>query len=301
MTRLFLLLFLFLLPAWSQESKPIFRDRGEVILRELLAQAWADSWQGATLEAIQLIRQKEDLAQPTGLPPVWHAEIKGPAGKSGYLIWDCSNEGKLVEFALDDDLPIPGAITGLPTQQQFAVPGPNDQPMASGCVPTSAASVVLHWMDRLDRKAPGKKEMTLVLRKRLTMSRFPDTDGFTENGMALAGAFPHKMAEALNAEATKRDLPIRARLLRFSMAPFRKEIVTGRPTLLSCTVRVPHKPQLSWGHAVAGIAAVELDGVELVGIHDNFFPTEHPETIRFIRQDAFRTLTIIGRPMSEKK
>lgn len=295
MTRFLFIFFLVILPGWSQTdgSDPDLRKRGALILKEILGKKWASSWKGATLKNIRPVSQKPDLAQPTGLPPVWHAGIEGPDGKSGYLMWDGVGEGRLVEFALDDKLPVEGAIQGLPTLQQFPVPDPQGEPMASGCVPTSAASVVMHWMLQQQSEQPTPRDLTLALRKRLDMIRFPDTDGFTENGMALAGALPHKMAEALNAEAKARQLPIAARILPFSMERYREEIKAGRPTLLSCTVRVPHKPQLSWGHAVAGIANTRVDEVDLVGLHDNFYPTRHPETIRWIRGDAFRSLTVI--------
>ena len=63
-------------------------------------------------------------------------------------------------------------------------------------------------------------------------------------------------------------------------------------------VRVAHKPHLSWPHEVAGVGYCEIDNVKLVGVMDNFFPTDHKETIRWIRQDAFRSILIL-RPLKK--
>lgn len=277
----------------AAEVSPAHRERGKVILKEILAQAWATSWQEATLENVRLVAQKKDLAQPTGLPPVWHAGLKGPDGRTGYLMWDCKEDGRLVEFALDDALPVREAITGIPPLQQFPVIGPDGKAMASGCVPTSAASLLSYWIDRRHQDGPPTRELTLTLRKQLRMIPFPDTDGFTPDGMTLAGALPLSMAKVLEGEMARRKWPLAVRHLPFSMKHFREEIAAGRPTLLSCTVRVPHLPHLSWGHAVVGIAANRIDEVDLVGIHDNFYPTRNPGTIRWISSDAFRSLTVV--------
>ncbi len=277
----------------AAEAPPTHRERGRVILKEILAQAWAASWHEATLENVRLVAQKKDLAHPTGLPPVWHAELKGPDGRTGYLMWDNKKEGRLVEFALDDTLPVKGAINGVPPLQQFPVIDPDGKAMASGCVPTSAASLLSYWIERRHQDAPPTREVTLTLRKQLRMIPFPDTDGFTPDGMTLAGALPISMAKVLENEVTRRKWPLAVRHLPFSMKYFREEIAAGHPTLLACTVRVPHLPHLSWGHAVVGIAASRIDEVDLVGIHDNFYPTRNPGTIRWIGSNAFRSLTVV--------
>ena len=121
-------------------------ERGEVILKEILSQPWAVDWKEATLKEVRLVKQKPDLDEPTGLPPVWSAKISGPEGRAGHLMWDCSGEGKLVEFALDSELKIGGdkaaAITGIPGLQEFPMKDADGRLVASGCVPTAAASVV---------------------------------------------------------------------------------------------------------------------------------------------------------------
>ena len=277
----------------AAEAPPTHRERGRVILKEILAQAWAASWHEASLENVRLVAQKKDLAHPTGLPPVWHAELKGPDGRTGYLMWDNKKEGRLVEFALDDTLPVKGAINGVPPLQQFPVIDPDGKAMASGCVPTSAPSLLSYWIERQHQDAPPTREVTLTLRKQLRMIPFPDTDGFTPDGMTLAGALPISMAKVLENEVTRRKWPLAVRHLPFSMKYFREEIAAGHPTLLACTVRVPHLPHLSWGHAVVGIAASRIDEVDLVGIHDNFYPTRNPGTIRWIGSNAFRSLTVV--------
>ena len=48
-----------------------------------------------------------------------------------------------------------------------------------------------------------------------------------------------------------------------------------------------------WRPNVVGIAANRIDEVDLVGIHDNFYPTRNPGTIRWISSDAFRSLTVV--------
>ena len=290
MIRMLSLLFVATLPAVAQKTVTL-KERGAFIFKEIIALPWAGSWKKATLADPRLIKQKEDLAQPTNLPPVWYAAINGPEDKTGYLMWESLGEGRLMEFALDDPKQDAKAISDIPTIQQFALPDAEGGLIASGCVPTSAASLLAFWINQKKQAKPDLQKLTLTLRKQLRMFRFPDTDGFTKNGMALAGALPHSMAKALNQEVQSRKLELTVRHLRFSMKHFRGEIEAGRPTLLSCTVRVPHKPHLSWGHAVVGVAATQIDGVNLVGIHDNFYPTNNPWTIRWIRSDDFRSLT----------
>lgn len=293
-----LVVFLFLLLPMLVRAEPDLKSRGGEILQAILAQPWAESWRGASLAETRLVSQKEDLAQPTGLPPVWYAVIEGPDEKKGYLMWESEGVGRLVEFALDDALPVKNAIEGVPALQQFPYQDPEHGTVASGCVPTSAASLVGYW-----RKQEGVgsgiapeatlPEITLHLRQRLDMVLFPDRNGFTGNGMPLAGALPSRMADVLNKEAKARKIPLKAAIMPFSMDRFRGELAEGRPVLLACTVRLPHKPSLSWGHAVVGLAAATIDGVELVGIHDNFYPTSHPEAIRWIHEKAFRVLTVV--------
>ncbi|MGB1889375.1 MAG: hypothetical protein ACPHOK_07195 [Akkermansiaceae bacterium] len=289
-------------------ATPKLGERGPAILREIVSQPWAKSWKSATLKNIRLVSEKSDLHQPLNLPPVWSALISGPNGASGHLIWDSVGEGRLVEFSLDDKFEVKDdlgqAIGGVPSFQQFSIVGKNLKPIASGCVPTAAASVVSYWASQKypswgghDKNSP--KDLVLRLRSKLNMTPFPDIDGFTANRMALAGAYPSELLKVLRAETVAYNLPIQIELGRFTLPLLKEEIDNSRPALLSCLVRVAHKPQLSWPHEVVGVGYYEIDDVKLVGVMDNFFPTNHKETIRWIRQDAFRSILIL-RPREEE-
>jgi hypothetical protein len=272
------------------------RGRGSQILEEIVSQEWTRDWKGATLENVRLVAEKSDLAHPIGLPPVWVADIKGPGGMAGRLMWDSTGEGRIVEFSLDAKLNVEGAkasaISGIPNLQQFPIKDAKGEAIASGCVPTSAASVVSYWADKKfpqwrgdDGRTPS--DLAKRLRARLNMTPFPDTDGFTPDGMTLAGANPHELAAAIRADAREKAVEIECQIARFSFEHLQEEIKSGRPLLLSCTVRVPHKPHLSWRHEVAGVGWAVIDDVAMVGVLDNFFPTKHVEAIRWIRKDAF--------------
>jgi hypothetical protein len=287
-------------------AKPELSKRGPSILKEILSQPWATAWKSATLTKVRLISEEPDLHQPLNLPPVWSAVIAGPNGASGHLIWDSLGEGRLVEFSLDDNFEVKSdsgrAIRGIPSFQQFPIEEKDQKSMASGCVPTAAASVVSYWANQKYPQWRGDdktiKDLVLRLRSKLKMTPFPDLDGFTPNRMALAGAYPSELLKVLKAETVAYNVPIQMGLGRFTFPLFKKEIDSSRPALLSCMVRVAHKPQLSWPHEVAGVGYCEIDGVKLVGVMDNFFPTNHKEAIRWIRQDAFRSILIL-RPRKE--
>ena len=293
--------------ALTEEIK--HEERGALILKEILSQPWAKDWKGATLKEIRLVRQKPDLDEPTGLPPVWSAKITGPEARTGHLMWDCSGEGKLVEFALDSELKVEGekaaALTGIPGLQEFPMKDADGSLVASGCVPTAAASVVAYWSAKGFPQWRGgegttNSELAKRLRSRLTMTLYPDTDGFSDNGMALAGAFPSELVKALREDAKAHGVLFECDIARFSMAQLKEEITAKSPALLSCVVRVAHKPELSWGHEVAAVGWAKIDGVELAGVLDNFYPTKHPETIRWIRQEAFQFIITL-RPITKEK
>jgi len=285
------------------------QERGEMILKEILSEPWTKDWKGATLKEIRLVKQKPDLDAPTGLSPIWSAIISGPDQRTGHLMWDCWGEvGQLVEFSLDADLKFQSdkavAITGVPGLQAFPMQDAEGRLVSSGCVPTAAASVVAYWSSKgfpQWRGDDGKTnpELAKRLRSRLKMTLFPDTDGFAENGMALSGAFPSELVKALRDDAGAHDVPIECDIAKFSMAQLKEELAAKRPVLLSCVVRVPHKPELSWGHEVAAVGWAEIDGVELAGVLDNFHPTKFPEAIRWIRQEAFQSIITL-RPIAKE-
>lgn len=299
--KMFAILLLFLGGALTSNANPLLKERGDSILTGLLERKWAAELAGASLGETKLIKEKPDLAIPYGLPPVWFAHIKLQDEKIGHLMWDSTGEGRLVEFSLDADLTFDEksatAIPGVPPLQQFPLKTAEEKLIASGCVPTAAASLVSHWSakqlpDWTD-KNDDLEAITKRLRARLNMRAFPDTDGFTENGMALAGASPKQLALAIQADASARKVAIDCKFAPFSMAAFQEEIAASRPALLSCRVRVPHKPHLSWGHEVAAVGWALVDDIELVGVLDNYFPTKHPGTIRWIRKDAFESMITV--------
>ena len=277
-------------------------------LAQLTSQPWLKEWKDAKLEDLQLVEPKKDQEWPTGLPAVWQAKIVNPKGDTGYLAWDSDDEGKLVEFAFDADLavnsPNAKALPGVNAFQQFAIPVKEDKPVASGCVPTAAATVLDYWIRhgyprwKGDAGDPPFRPLTTRIRARLKMMTIPDKDGYTDDGMSLAGAMPRDLASAIQADADEHQIPVDVAFNRFDFAILQSEVEAKRPVLLSCTVRLPHKLHLSWGHEVAGVGWMKLGDVNFAGISDNFYPVKNSETIRWIRTDAFQSLITI-RPKVE--
>jgi hypothetical protein len=292
-------------PADAQEA----HSRGAAHLAQLTAQPWLAQWKGSTLGDIRVVEQKKDLAWPTGLPPAWWAKVTNQKGGAGYIAWDSGDEGKLIEFAfeasLDVDTPDGKTLNGVPALQQFAIPQEDGKAIASGCVPTSAASVLGFWIGhgypqwRGDAGAEPLRSLAKRIRARLKMEAIPDKDGYTDDGMTLAGAMPDDLARAVQDDADEHHVPIRSRESPFDYETLQTEIGAGRPVLLACVVRLPQKPHLSWGHEVAGVGWAKIGDVRFVGILDNFYPARNPTTIRWIRADAFDSLIAI-RPAAEK-
>ncbi len=282
------------------------RDKGQAHLERITREPWAEKWKAASLTGTRLVPQKPDQTYGSGLPPVWCAQIAGPEGATGCLMWDSTGGGRLVEFTLDAALtvnsPNARAIIGIPALQQFALERKNGKPVASGCVPTSGASVAAWWISHGQpgwRGTAGSNlphDLCLRLRNRLEMQTIPDTDGFTSDGMDLAGAMPEDLARALQLDADEHHVTLKIDFQRFQFETLKAEINAGRPVLLSCLVRLPHKPDLSWGHAVAGAGWATLDGVNFTGIVDNFFPVKNPAAVRWVRSDSFDSLTTL-RPL----
>jgi hypothetical protein len=234
-------------------------------------------------------------------------EITAPPGTRGYLLMEDSPALPLVDFAWDAPeaqcFPKPGKgrlVGNVPNQQQFPVPGHSSSEVASGCVPTAAANLVAfwagkglrRWLEPMDAPAstPDLPALTLRLRNRLQMQEIPDKDGFTENGMPLSGAFPADLGECLRQDAAERAIVMQTSLHRFSAAALKKETEKGRPVLLSCLVRLPQKPHLSWGHEVTGTGWVEIEGRFFAGVRDNFLPSKSGELTRWIFEGQFQSL-----------
>jgi hypothetical protein len=133
----------------------------------------------------------------------------------------------------------------------------------------------------------------MAVRSRLEMREFRDEAGYTVEGMPLAGAFPGELVEAVEAAGREHGLELKADLLRFDMGAYRSEIGQGRPVLLSCTVRLPHKPHLSWGHEVLGVGWGRHGGREWVVVRDNFFPPGTPDQVRLLPSGAMESMVVV--------
>lgn len=259
--------------------------------------------QDCTLSSAVLITQAPGQLYQPALPPVWVARIRTGPTDHGYLMWEDTESGALLEFALDGrHLPSPqfGALTeGVPALQQFPVPGRQPKTVASGCVPTAGASLVAYWthsgFPQWSGGLPLNQHETLEkyalrLRKKLNMVELPDTSGHTNDGMTLSGAYPIELAKAITKDARAHGVVLNAVLNHFSFAMLQTETAASRPVLLSCMVRLPQKPHLAWGHEMVGVGWLEFNGAQFAGVEDNFYPTASPETVRWIRNEAFQTL-----------
>ncbi|MEI7908505.1 MAG: hypothetical protein WCK77_02610 [Verrucomicrobiota bacterium] len=283
--------------------EPGTRAQGQAHVTLLTAQPWLSDWKGSRLEEIRLVEQKPDQTWPTGLPPAWWAKVVGPRGGTGYLAWDSTGSGRLLEFAFDAPLAVatPSAkvLAGVPALQQFPIPQIGGPPIASGCVPTAGASVLGFWIAHGQPQWRGDAGTHLLqdfarrLRSRLKMEPVPDRDGYTEDGLTLAGAMPQDLARAIQVDADAHQVPLASQWHRFNFDTLKSEIEAGRPCVASCTVRLPHKPHLSWGHEVAAVGWMQLDGSAFVGVSDNFYPTRTPDAVRWICASAFNSLITV--------
>jgi hypothetical protein len=173
-------------------------------------------------------------------------------------------------------------------------------------VPTAGAALIGFWLRHgfpqwatLPKPGPGLdlallQSLTLRLRKQIPMEEFPDEAGYSGTHMALSGAMPEELARALREDATTHRVKVRVEQGPFSMERFKGEIEAKRPVLLSCTVRLPQRPQLSWGHEMVGVGWVRIEGEDFVGVRDNFYPLKNSQTIRWIRADAFQVLLSVA-------
>lgn len=239
------------------------------------------------------------------LPPVWYAQVTRAEKGSGYLMWEVTSPPRLAEFALDPAWVVSGSlvISGVPNLQQFPVPGKAHPTVASGCVPTSAANVLAYWGKHgfehwlgPDGAKEGPRALARRLRAGLPMEELADEGGYTDDGMPLSGARPEDLAKAIRADAAAHGVNAQVKWGRFSPDRVREEVEAKRPVLLSCEVRLPHKPQLSWGHEVTGIGWMKLGEDVFIGVRDNFFPGQNPEITRWLRADYFDSvITVIPR------
>lgn len=291
----------------TKAAEPAPAERAAALLAALADSFEAPAWRSAVCSVPRRVEQSPGQIYNAGLAPVWVVDVSTKQGPGGYLMWEDSPEAPLVDFAWDapavQSLPNPGKgalIQNVPNQQQFPVPGNLASEVASGCVPTAGANLIGFWALKSfpawagpsvnSLAGPDLRLITQRLRSLLRMQEIPDKDGFTDNGMTLSGAFPADLREGLRKDAAEHGIPLQTGLDVFSIETLKRETAAGRPVLLSCLVRLPQKPRLSWGHEVTGIGWVEVEGRFFAGVRDNFFPCKDSGTTRWIGVGQMQSL-----------
>lgn len=249
-----------------------------------------------------------EVQRITAVPTRWSrggdvlcwAELQSADGAAGYMAWSAEAPHQLTDFSIEGltaiDLPQAKALSGVPAIQQFAIKGPKGQPVASGCVPTAGASLIAYWSNRgtYDWQADDSPEgLVRRIRDRLPMVVLPDVEGYTDGHMALAGCSPTALAAGLQADAVQYRIPVTVKVAAFDRLELAKEIAAGRPALVSCTVLVPRKPTLNWGHQVVAVGQAEVSGRHYVGIIDNFYVPCLPGTVRWIAEEQCSALLVV--------
>jgi hypothetical protein len=293
-------------PCHAAPGAELIREKARALCAFLLGNT---EHSGAALE----IAEPEQISQapgqpwPTGLGPVWYVPVRIEALGRGHFMFETGPENELHEFALD--LPSPLApregaqIGSVPNLQQFPVTGKQHPQTASGCVPTAAACLVGYWAagaipqwggPASSQPADILKKATLRLRSKMQMQEIADTSGYTDDDSALSGAFPDDLANALRSDAEEHGAAVSVKLSKFNPMRLREEIQATRPVLVSCVVRLPHKPQLSWGHEIIAVGWQRIENLGYVGVRDNFFPTQNDSTIRWIREEVFGSMITVS-------
>lgn len=77
------------------------------------------------------------------------------------------------------------------------------------------------------------------------MATFPDKSGYTDNGMPLSAANDEDLAQALQLDAKEHGIPATVNCLPYDPSLLEQHLRKNLPVLLTCTVRLPHKPELS--------------------------------------------------------
>ncbi|MFM9001004.1 MAG: hypothetical protein ACKORB_05205 [Opitutia bacterium] len=290
-----------LLVSCGAEDATLPRKAGEAHLSALLDQPWLNSWRGARLAELRLVRTRQGL--PWGASPdAWWARIVGPKGGSGHIAWEAAPSGRLLEFFFDEPMAFAtedaAALSGVPALQQFPVTT-SAGVAASGCVPTAGVSLMEYWFPRGASKwssgpTETSKERILRIRERLQYRTIPDAYGFTDGRMSLTGAFTEDLARNLYRDARERGVELSVGMTEFMFETLRREITLGRPTLASCIVPVPQKPELTWGHEVVCVGWAKVGKGRFVGVIDNFFPVRNPGAVRWIAEDKFREIVVLG-------
>jgi hypothetical protein len=249
--------------------------------------------------AVRLI-QPVDTRWGPAAQPFWWAELQGPDGSAGYLAWQASGGRRLLDFSLEGvkavTSPSAKAIGGIPPIQQFAIAGADGVAVASGCVPTAGASLIAFWSreSSLNWRA-GADEQALVsrVRARMPMVTITDLEGYTDGKMSLAGASPMNLALAMKQDADERKVKVGVDFTYYNHELLCREIIAGRPVLVSCVVLVPRKPTLAWGHQVVAVGWAKIGEENFVGIIDNFFEPRLAGSIRWIANGFCQTMVTV--------
>lgn len=283
------------------------RSLGAKHLAAVVEKPWATPWRNASLTEPRRVEERPDLASPVNLAPVWRVAVRVDGADRGYLMWEAEGAGRLVDFAIDAELtgdhegePL---VLGIPPKQQFPIAGEDGEPIASGCVPTSAGSVVAffaangqpNWLPGPD--ADPARYLTLRFRGRMKVTKVEDVDGFTDGKMDLTASNARELARAMREDAAEYGVEAEIEAARFDEGTFRAELEAGRPAVVMGVARLPHKPELSWGHSIAGVGATEIAGQRFVGVLDNWYPSECPTAVRWLSVDALHSLVTV-RPAS---
>jgi hypothetical protein len=300
--------------------------RAESLLERLLEPA-SPSAPAFSLHPPRWVAQKPGQRWAPEIPPVWEIRFTFGSLGAGYLFLSGDGELRLEEFAFDLPHPVPplngGWIRGIPNLQQFPVPSPSGKGQtASGCVPTSAASLVGFWAARvfphwlpqrpasaapLPQQAGTPPEdsdlraFTLRLREKMRMIEIPDKEGYADGSLSLSGALPSDAATALQKTAQEQQVAVHVSESEFSVSQLRTEIGAGRPVLVSCTVRLPHKPDLAWGHEMVAAGFQQVEDFDYVGVVDNFMPLKNASTLRWIEKSAFHSAICVCPEGNERK
>ena len=291
------------------------RQRAESLIRRLLHPAKLEN-APLRIAPPRLVNPKPGQRWGT-LPPVRTVRFNVSDLGSGYLFLSTSEEMALEEFAFDLTHPVHplngGWVEGVPNLQQFPIPSPGGKGQtASGCVPTAGASLIGFWAAHAfagwltagrngetqsvppsefknseDRENTALKKATLRLRKNMRMIEIDDKEGYTDHTLSLSGALTDDLARALQRDAEERKQPFQTRYADFSVETLHTEIENGRPMLVDCVVRLPHKPELTWGHEVVAVGWQQVEDFEYIGVVDNFFPVQNAATVRWIEKRAF--------------
>jgi hypothetical protein len=280
--------------------------RAQTLLEEIEKSFEAPGWQSSSIERVYRSEQAPQKTYQLHMPPVWIAQCKDARGKKGYLIWEDAPGRRLVEFCVHGKArpraAVGAFVEGVPNLQQFSVRGQGAERVASGCVPTAGANLVGFWINRGLKGWAGSgfssenerlRGITQRLRGRMRMMEIGDEEGYTEEGIPLSGTYPEELESAIQRDAATFQVKVRTMLEPYSSARLQAEIGAGRPVLLSCIVRLPQKPHLSWGHEVTGVGWVSIEGSRFAGVCDNFYPTEAEGTVRWVEESWMRQILCV--------